>query len=78
MLVIATSMGVASSFLGAYASYFLDVSTGGCVVVLQTSLFLFALICAPKHGVLASRRNARFSANSLSRSASTPAGSNAS
>lgn len=56
MLGIASAMGVSTSFLGAYASYFLDGSVGGCIVVLQTSIFVAALIFAPKHGMRASRR----------------------
>lgn len=55
MLGIACGLGVSTGFLGAYGSYFLDGSTGGCIVVLQTTLFLVTWIFAPKHGVLASR-----------------------
>lgn len=55
MLWLAAGMGVGTSFIGAYVSYFLDGSTGGCIVVLQTLLFLVALAFAPKHGLLASR-----------------------
>jgi ABC-type Mn2+/Zn2+ transport system permease subunit len=56
MIGLATTMGVLTSFFGAYASYFLDGSVGGCIVVLQTGLFLAALVFAPKHGMLAARR----------------------
>jgi len=59
MLGIAGGIGVGTGFLGAYASYFLDGSTGGCIVVLQTLLFLIALGFAPKHGMLASRAKRR-------------------
>ncbi len=59
MLAIAGGIGVGTSFLGAYASYFLDGSTGGCIVVLQTLLFLTALTFGPKHGLLASRAKRR-------------------
>jgi manganese/iron transport system permease protein len=55
MFGIAASIGVGSGFIGAYISYFFDGSTGGCIVVLQTLLFLVALVFAPKHGMLASR-----------------------
>lgn len=55
MLWLAAGMGVGTSLTGAYLSYFLDGSTGGCIVVLQTLLFLVALVFAPKHGLLASR-----------------------
>lgn len=55
MLTIATTMGVGSSLAGAYASYYFDGSTGGCIVTLQSALFVIALIFAPKHGLLATR-----------------------
>lgn len=56
MLVIATLTGAACGVIGAYASYFINGSTGGCIVVLQTLVFLAALVFAPKHGLLATRR----------------------
>ncbi len=59
MLWIAAAMGATTSFLGAYASYFLNGSTGGCIVVLQTLVFLAALVFAPKHGMLAARAQRR-------------------
>jgi ABC-type Mn2+/Zn2+ transport system permease subunit len=65
MMMLSTAMGVVTSFLGAYASYFLNGSTGGCIIVLQTALFLVALLFAPKSGVVASRLKARASAAEL-------------
>lgn len=56
MIGIASAMGVLTSVVGAYASYFFDGSTGGCIVTLQSALFVLALIFAPKHGLLAARR----------------------
>jgi manganese/iron transport system permease protein len=56
MIGLATAMGVATSLVGAYASYFFDGSTGGCIVTLQSLLFVLALIFAPKHGLRAARR----------------------
>lgn len=55
MLLLAGGMGASTSFMGAYASYFLDGATGGCIVLLQTVCFLLALFFAPKHGMLAAR-----------------------
>lgn len=55
MLGIATTMGVCSSLAGAYASYYFDGSTGGCIVTLQSAIFVLALVFAPKHGLLATR-----------------------
>lgn len=59
MLGLACIMGVGCSMIGAYLSYFINGSTGGCIVVLQTFLFLLALVFAPKHGLLASRAKRR-------------------
>lgn len=58
--LIATSVaiGTATSFIGAYISFFLSGATGGIIVVLQTLIFLAAFVWAPKHGLLASRRKA--------------------
>ncbi len=59
LIVISVLIGTVTSFLGAYASYFLDGATGGVIVVLQTLLFLGAFVFAPKHGMLAACRKAR-------------------
>ncbi len=59
MLWLSAGLGALTSFTGAYASYFFNGATGGCIVTLQTLLFLAAFLFAPKHGVLASRRRAR-------------------
>jgi ABC-type Mn2+/Zn2+ transport system permease subunit len=62
MLIIATVTGLLCGVFGAYSSYFLNGSTGGCIVVLQTLIFLVALVLAPKHGLLAARRQRRTAA----------------
>jgi manganese/iron transport system permease protein len=59
MIILAVGIGAASSAVGAYASYFLDGSTGGLIVMLQTGLFLAAFVLAPRHGLLAGRRAQR-------------------
>ena len=56
LLAISVTLGVVTSAVGAYLSYFLDGATGGVIVTLQTLLFLVAFYFAPKHGVLAARR----------------------
>lgn len=61
MLWLAAALGVATSLAGAYASYFINGATGGCIVTLQTLVFLAAFVFAPKHGLLATRRMARTS-----------------
>lgn len=59
LICVAVALGVVTSAAGAYASYFLDGSTGGLIVVFQTILFLLAFVFAPKHGRLAAARAAR-------------------
>lgn len=51
MMLIAMASGVFSSVMGTYISYHIDGSTGGCIVVLQTLLFVAAMFFAPKHGL---------------------------
>jgi len=55
MIGLAVAMGTGTSLVGAYASYFFDGSTGGCIVTLQSLLFVAALVFAPKHGLRAAR-----------------------
>ncbi|MDX2226824.1 MAG: metal ABC transporter permease [Verrucomicrobiae bacterium] len=57
MLGIACGIGVSCSCVGAYASYFLNGSTGGCIVVLLTLVFLGVFVFAPRHGLRARTRN---------------------
>ncbi|AWC20826.1 Manganese transport system membrane protein MntB [Aminobacter sp. MSH1] len=59
LIMISVAIGSITSFVGAYASYFLDGATGGIIVVAQTLIFLIAFVFAPKHGLLAARRRAR-------------------
>jgi manganese/iron transport system permease protein len=58
LIALSVAIGTVTSFLGAYASYFLDGATGGVIVTLQTALFLVTFFLAPKHGLLAARRKA--------------------
>lgn len=62
MVILAVCSGVFSSAIGTYVSYYIDGATGGCIVVVQTLLFVMAMIFAPKHGLLVrSRQNASLS-----------------
>ncbi|PTY02649.1 hypothetical protein DB346_08890 [Verrucomicrobia bacterium LW23] len=71
MQQIAVTLGLGLSLAGAYASYYLDASVGGCVVVLQTLAFMAALVFAPRHGLLAHRRR-RHAALQLPSAAAQP------
>jgi manganese transport system permease protein len=59
MMLLAIASGVFSSVMGTYISYHIDGSTGGCIVVLQTVLFLLAMVFAPKHGLLAKAKSSQ-------------------
>ena len=59
LILVSVAIGTVTSFVGAYASYFIDGATGGIIVVFQTLLFLAAFFLAPRHGFLAARRQAR-------------------
>ena len=63
MLWLASAMGVVTSLVGAYVSYYFDGATGGCIVTLQTLVFLGAFVFAPKHGILAAKRRLRLAAS---------------
>ncbi len=56
LLILSVIIGTVSSFLGAYASFFLDGATGGIIICLQIILFGLAFLLAPKHGLLTARK----------------------
>lgn len=56
MLLIATAASVGSCVAGTYISYYADISTGGSIVVVLTSVFLVAYLFAPQRGVFARRK----------------------
>lgn len=62
MLVIAVVTAVGSSLTGVYVSFFLNASTGACIVLVQAVVFLVALGFAPKHGLFKWRRADRIGA----------------
>jgi len=58
MLGIAVATAVGSSLTGVYVSFFLNASTGACIVLVQALVFLVVLGFAPKHGLFKWRRGA--------------------
>jgi ABC-type Mn2+/Zn2+ transport system permease subunit len=56
MLGVATGTAVFSSLAGVYVSFFINASTGACIVLLQAVIFALAVVFAPKHGLLQLRR----------------------
>jgi ABC-type Mn2+/Zn2+ transport system permease subunit len=51
MMVVSAIIGAVSSILGLYASYYLDISTGGAVVLIATAIFVLAFLFAPRDGI---------------------------
>lgn len=56
MLVIAIAAAVSSSIIGTLLSFYIDGATGPAIVVVQTILFVIAMLFAPRYGILAVRR----------------------
>ncbi len=56
MVWLSILSAVLSSVAGIYWSYWMDASTAGCIVLVQTLLFLLCFLLAPRHGLLAQRR----------------------
>ena len=52
---LAIGSSIVSSLLGVYTSYWTDSSPAGCIVLVQTGLFVIAFLFAPKHGILRHR-----------------------
>jgi len=59
LIQIAVVIGTLTGAFGAYLSYFLDVNSGGLIVLMQAGAFALAFVFAPKHGRLAARRKMR-------------------
>ncbi|MBN6710337.1 metal ABC transporter permease [Haemophilus haemoglobinophilus] len=56
LVSIAVLLGITTSAVGVYLSYYLDGATGGVIVCLQTIIFLCAFLFAPKYGILGRRK----------------------
>ncbi|MEB3266383.1 MAG: metal ABC transporter permease [Cyanobacteriota bacterium] len=57
MTLLAITSSVISSVVGVLVSYWSDSSTAGCIVLVQTALFLLAFLLAPRYGILKSHRS---------------------
>ncbi len=57
LIIISVGLGVITSAVGAYISYYLDGATGGLIVCFQTALFLLAFFFSPKNGLLMQKRH---------------------
>lgn len=56
MMFVAASIGIGSSIIGLYASYYLNVSTGASIVLTCTLVFILVLIFSPRDGILTRRK----------------------
>lgn len=56
MLWIASSASVFSAIAGTYVSFFLNGSTGACIVLTQAFVFVLAMFFGPKYGILFRRK----------------------
>jgi manganese/iron transport system permease protein len=56
LVALAVAIGIGSSIVGLYVSYWLDVASGATIVLVQTGLFLVALGFGPRTGLLGRRR----------------------
>jgi ABC-type Mn2+/Zn2+ transport system permease subunit len=55
LLGLAIVIGVGSAIAGLYLSYWLEAASGATIVLVETALFLVALLLGPRTGVLARR-----------------------
>jgi manganese/iron transport system permease protein len=68
LMVVAALIGIASSVLGLYLSYWLDVASGATIVLVQTGLFVITLVFGPR-GMLGRRRSGQAVADALDEAA---------
>jgi ABC-type Mn2+/Zn2+ transport system permease subunit len=57
LMTLAAVVGISSSVIGLYLSYWLDIPSGATIVLVQTAMFLAALVLGPR-GLIARRRGA--------------------
>ena len=52
MTIISILSAIISSIFGIYLSFWLDIETGGSIVLVQTFIFMFTFLFAPRYGIL--------------------------
>jgi manganese transport system permease protein len=57
MMLGAVAIGIVGSVVGLYFSFWLDAASGATIVLVQTAMFLVALVGGPRTGLLARRRS---------------------
>lgn len=56
MMAVSAGLGALSAVGGLYASYYLNVATGGAIVLTATALFVLVYLLAPERGVISRLR----------------------
>jgi len=62
MILISCASALLSCIGGVYASFYINGSTGACIVLVQALQFILAMFFAPKHGLLRRRMTQQTSA----------------
>ena len=52
MMAVSALIGLVSAVAGLYASYYLDVASGGTMVLVATAIFVLAFLFAPQRGLI--------------------------
>lgn len=52
MMAVSALIGIVSAVGGLYASYYLDVASGGAMVLVATAVFMVAFLFAPQRGIV--------------------------
>ena len=55
MLLLAPAIGIGCAIVGIYVSFYLDVSSGGTVVLAQGTVFTLAYLFSPSQGIVTRR-----------------------
>jgi len=62
MMAVSAASAIFSAVAGVYVSFFINASTAACMVLVQTFIFVLALLFAPKRGLLRAHRGSKVAA----------------
>jgi ABC-type Mn2+/Zn2+ transport system permease subunit len=62
MMAVSAASAIFSAVAGVYMSFFINASTAACMVLVQTFIFVLALLFAPKRGLLRTHRGSKVAA----------------
>jgi manganese/iron transport system permease protein len=51
MMIVSAFIGVASSLIGLYLSYYMNIASGAAIVLVATAIFLITLVVSPTRGM---------------------------